>query len=75
MCITAFIEAGKVFDKKTNSGLFKNLMYGYGVGLIYYTPIAPIRVNLAFPTKRRKNNDGKYIDSFFQIYVSVGQAF
>ena len=64
MCLTAFIEAGKVFDRSNDKSLFKNLMYGYGVGLVYYTPIAPIRVDLAFPTKRRKNNKNKYIDSF-----------
>ncbi|MBQ9441067.1 MAG: BamA/TamA family outer membrane protein [Alphaproteobacteria bacterium] len=75
MCLTAFVEAGTVFDRKNTKNLFKDLMYGYGVGLIYYTPIAPIRVNLAFPTKRRKNNKGKYIDSFCQLYISIGQAF
>ena len=75
MCLTAFVEAGTVFDKKSTKNILKNLMYGYGIGLIYYTPIAPIRVNLAFPTKRRKNNKNKYIDSFCQIYISIGQAF
>ena len=50
-------------------------MYGYGVGLIYYTPIAPIRINIAFPTKRRKKNNKKYVDPAFQLYISVGQAF
>ncbi len=75
MCLTAFIEAGKVFDRANDKSLLKDLMYGYGVGLVYYTPIAPIRINIAFPTKRRKNNKNKYIDSWFQIYISVGQAF
>ena len=75
ICLTAFIEAGKVFEMVNDKTLFKNLMYGYGVGLIYYTPIAPIRVNLAFPTKRRKKLNGKYLDSFIQIYINVGQAF
>ena len=75
ICLTAFVEAGNVFDKSKTKNIFKNLMYGYGVGLIYYTPIAPVRINVAFPTKRRKNNQNKYIDSFFQIYISIGQAF
>lgn len=85
ICLTAFVEAGAIFNlsntdnnlfnKQNIKNVFKNLMYGYGIGLIYYTPIAPIRVNIAFPTKRRKKNDKKYVDSFFQLYVSVGQAF
>ena len=78
MCLTAFIEAGAVFNKSNTfntKSIFKELMYGYGVGLIYYTPIAPIRINIAFPTKRRKKNNKKYVDSAFQLYISVGQAF
>lgn len=75
ICLTAFVEAGTVFDKFNTKNIFKNLMYGWGVGLVYYTPIAPVRVNIAFPTKRRKNNKNKYTDAFFQIYISIGQAF
>ena len=78
MCLTAFIEAGTVFNKSNKfntKDIFKGLMYGYGVGLIYYTPIAPIRINIAFPTKRRKKNNKKYVDPAFQLYISVGQAF
>ena len=73
--ITVFLEAGKVFNKKTNKRFKNGMMYGYGVGMLYYTPLAPLRINLAFPTKRRKDNDGKYIDSLFHVYLSIGQAF
>ena len=85
ICLTAFVEAGTVFNttntdnnllnKSNIKNIFGDLMYGYGIGLIYYTPIAPIRINIAFPTKRRKKNNKKYVDSFFQLYISVGQAF
>ena len=41
-----------------------------GVGLRYYTPIGPLRFDVAFPLNRRHK-----LDPFFQIYVSIGQAF
>lgn len=67
--IAAFIEAGKIYNPT------HNLMWGFGLGVIYYTQLSPIRIDLAFPTKRRKDNNGKYIDSLFHFYVSIGQAF
>jgi translocation and assembly module TamA len=48
------------------SGLF----WGTGVGLRYYTPIGPIRLDVAFPLNPRQS-----IDDSFQLYVSIGQAF
>ena len=42
---------------------------GVGVGARYYTPIGPIRLDLAVPTARRGNDDR------FEIYIGLGQAF
>ena len=44
---------------------------GVGVGLRYYTPIGPIRLDVAVPTKLQPwpNND------HFEIYIGLGQAF
>lgn len=42
---------------------------GIGMGVRYFTPLAPIRFDVAMPLNRR---DG---DAAFQIYLSLGQAF
>jgi translocation and assembly module TamA len=62
-----FVDGGEV------SSSFKPLAtavrVGAGAGLRYYTPIGPIRVDLAVPTQRRSGDDA------FEIYVGLGQAF
>jgi len=40
-----------------------------GVGLRYFSPAGPIRLDLAFPV------NGRGADDFFQFYFSIGQAF
>ena len=72
--LIAFWEGGNVFSTKVPNPLRK-LLFGYGVGVRYYTPLGPIRVDIAFPTSRRKTIEGKKIDSLFNIYISIGQAF
>lgn len=69
-----FLEGGAVQENKTHD-FFKNILWGAGIGFRYYSKIAPIRFDIAFPTKIRKRANGKKIDSPFQIYMSVGQAF
>lgn len=44
--------------------------WGTGAGLRYYTPIGPIRLDVAVPLERRRG-----IDDPFQLYISLGQAF
>ncbi len=70
----AFVEGGNVYTKKMANPLRK-LLFGYGIGVRYYTPFAPIRLDIAFPMKVRKTKQGKRIDSRFNLYLSVGQAF
>ncbi len=50
----------------SRSGVF---CVGVGTGLRYYTPIGPIRVDLAVPTVRRA------YDGRFEVYIGLGQAF
>jgi translocation and assembly module TamA len=72
--VVVFIEAGNVY----NSGLpklNKKLLYGCGIGVRYYTLLAPIRLDIGFPFTRRKTSTGKKIDSLFNVYISIGQAF
>jgi translocation and assembly module TamA len=73
MEVVTFFEAGNVYDSK--NPLMKGLMCGAGIGARYYTPLGPIRVDIAIPFKRRTGKDGKKIDSLFNLYIGVGQAF
>lgn len=64
-----FGDGGRAFADR-NPGRFTEYFWGAGSGLRYYTPIGPIRMDVAIPLDRR---DG--VDDPFQIYVSLGQAF
>jgi len=74
--LAGFFEGGLVSRNKVPS--FKkdreHFYSGYGVGLRYFTSFAPIRVDVAIPQKRRRLN-GRTVDSPYQFYISVGQAF
>lgn len=70
----AFVEAGFVGQDEPFSQEASRYLIGYGVGLRYYTAIGPIRLDVAFPAKKRHVN-GKRYDSPVQLYISIGQAF
>lgn len=69
-----FIETGAVSERRVPGLKSHEMKTGYGIGGKYYTDIGPIRLDLAFPTKRRRVN-GKTYDSPVQFYISLGQAF
>jgi len=63
----AFVDAGKV---STDPRPFEGRpSVGYGAGMRYYTPIGPIRLDIALPVRRLPGGDA------FEIYVGLGQAF
>jgi len=76
----AFVDAGAVTP---SNGLFEGsfdtkkldqnseLGIGVGVGIRYFTPIGPVRVDLAIPLQRLENRDS----GSFQVYVGLGQSF
>jgi translocation and assembly module TamA len=66
--IVTFFEGGSVFDT-TYPDPSEGLFWGTGAGVRYYSPIGPIRFDIAFPLERRNSDD------FFQFYISLGQAF
>lgn len=81
LCI--FVEAGKIsatglpkgnLNKDPKLEKQNKFLVGYGLGAKYYTDVGPIRLDVAFPTKRRTVNHKKY-DSPFQVYLSIGQSF
>jgi len=66
--VVPFVDAGQVYDQETPS-LGDDLQWAAGLGLRYFTPIGPIRADLAFPLNPRDSDDA------FQVYFSLGQAF
>jgi translocation and assembly module TamA len=67
--LVLFLDAGRAFSTPypdLSQGLFKSA----GVGVRYYTPIGPFRIDVAFPLDRRVP-----MDRLFQFYVSLGQSF
>ncbi|MBV9654649.1 MAG: outer membrane protein assembly factor [Acetobacteraceae bacterium] len=46
-----------------------NWAVGVGTGARYYTPIGPIRVDVAFPLNKQPGGDS------FEFYIGIGQAF
>jgi translocation and assembly module TamA len=66
--IVPFLEAGNVYDQSFPK-LGNRLLYDTGIGARYYTPVGPVRIDVAVPLSKRPG------DASFQIYVSLGQAF
>ena len=73
--LATFIDAGSVSTAGFNISQ-KQLFIGPGIGMRYYSPIGPIRLDIAVPTKRRRlEKTGKRLDAPFQFYISIGQSF
>lgn len=66
--VVPFIDAGQVYDQEVPS-LDEELQWAAGLGFRYFTPIGPIRADIAFPLNPRDS------DEVFQVYFSLGQAF
>ena len=69
-----FLEGGSVMHSEIPKTK-PQVLWGWGIGARYFSQIGPIRLDLAFPSKIRKNAKGKKVDSPFQFYISIGQAF
>jgi len=63
-----FVDGGQV--SSTLKPLPDVFRIGVGGGIRYYTPIGPIRLDVAFPTKRYSTDDES-----FELYIGLGQAF
>ena len=62
-----FVDAGQV--SASLKAAPDEIRVGAGAGLRYYTPIGPIRLDVAVPVSRRPGEDS------FEIYIGLGQAF
>ncbi len=63
-----FAEAGSV-STETFPDFEEDVQAAAGFGIRYFSPVGPVRVDVAFPVNRRR------IDDAFQLYFSIGQAF
>jgi translocation and assembly module TamA len=62
-----FMDAGQVTaDGPPGGGTWR---VGTGFGARYYTPIGPIRADIAFPLSHQPGSDS------FEIYIGIGEAF
>lgn len=66
--VVGFVDAGRAFEASFPD-LTEPLVVGAGLGARYYTPIGPLRVDVAVPVDQRD------VDDPFQFYISLGQAF
>lgn len=67
--LAAFYDAGNVYSSSLPQ-MNKKILQSAGLGLRYYTPVGPLRLDIAFPLNPRK-----HFDSAFQLYFSIGQSF
>jgi translocation and assembly module TamA len=65
--VVAFADAGQV--SASLKPLPDDIRVGAGAGMRYYTPIGPIRFDVAVPVGRRPGEDS------FEVYIGLGQAF
>ena len=66
--LAAFADAGSV--SSTSLPDFGGAFFvGYGGGVRYFTPIGPIRVDVALPLNQRPT------DRAYQIFIALGQPF
>ncbi len=63
-----FFDAGTVYDSEYPD-FSETLRLGAGIGLRYFTPLGPLRLDVATPLNKRDS------DEIVQFYISIGQAF
>ena len=64
----AFVDGGTVYNDLLSET--KELRYGAGIGVRWFTTIGPLRVDVAYPL----NPDSGQVERT-QFYISLGQAF
>ncbi|MCH9632464.1 MAG: Outer membrane protein assembly factor BamA [Chlamydiae bacterium] len=67
--VVGFFDVGNVYLSswpKWSDAFVKSL----GVGVRYFSFVGPLRLDIGFPLNKRRN-----VDSDYQIYFSIGQAF
>jgi len=67
-----FFDGAKIYGNTSRYFKIENKrwFYSVGLGIRYFTGIGPIRLDFAFPIRKRKG-----VDSKMQFLMSLGQAF
>jgi translocation and assembly module TamA len=65
-----FWDFGNVYSNRLPE-LDKKILNSVGLGFRYFTPVGPVRLDIAFPLNKRHHID----KSSYQAYLSFGQAF
>jgi outer membrane protein insertion porin family len=68
-----FLDAGNVFARATGIDL-TDLRRAAGFGVVYGSPVGPIRINLGFKLDRRELSPGR-LERRSVLHISLGQAF
>lgn len=68
--VAGFVDGGVVTEEAVFESGVDEMRWGTGLGIRYYTPVGPLRLDMAVPIDRRKD-----IDDAWQFYISLGQAF
>ena len=66
--IVPFLDGGGVSEDEIEN-FDDRIRWGAGLGLRYFTPVGPLRLDVAVPLNKRSSDDE------FQFYISLGQAF
>lgn len=67
--IVPFVDGGTAFDA-SYPAFDEQVRWAAGLGLRYFTGFGPLRADVAFPINGRSG-----VDSRFEFYISIGQAF
>ena len=67
--LVMFLDAGSA-QEAMYPNFSTSPRYGAGVGVRYFSPLGPLRFDVAIPVNKRAG-----VDSSFQMYISIGQAF
>ena len=64
--LVAFLDGGKLYTEEMPQ-FDTDMDWGAGLGVRYFTPIGPVRLDVAVPLKD--------VDPPVQFYISIGQSF
>ncbi|GMV94091.1 MAG: hypothetical protein AMXMBFR82_38690 [Candidatus Hydrogenedentota bacterium] len=67
--VAVFVDGGNAYSSAFPD-FAEELRWGVGAGIRYFTPLGPLRVDVAVPVNARSE-----LDDSFGVYVSFGQAF
>lgn len=66
--LVAFVDGGMVYEDSTPT-FGRDMLWGAGLGLRYFTLIGPVRLDIGVPLNARDD------DAPWQLYISIGQNF